>query len=81
MIQFLCDRVVTKDVDRVRPLKIHQAGDGSRGPEEQMEILPGCMISCSVEVTDRKMPLKISLRYERKEGVKSVRRKLSSMRP
>ena len=49
-------------------MKIPSIGDGTRGAERELEILPDTMVTVAVEVKERKLPLKIHLQYRRKGG-------------
>lgn len=83
MLQFQCWKVVSSVGERVIPLKVNSAGDGSRGPARVVEVLPDCMLTFSVEVADRKLPLKVFVQYAKKQGIqrKTYRANRSLLRP
>ena len=61
MMQYACDRVVSKEEDRIMPLKVNPSGDGGKAPPSFIEILPDCTITCKIDVTNRKLPLKLNI--------------------
>jgi hypothetical protein len=66
MLQFQCLKAVSSVEERLLPLKVNQAGDGSKAPARTIEVLPDCTVTVVVEVQDRKLPLKVHVQYEKK---------------
>ena len=64
MLAFQCDRTVTREEDRIIPLKVNPPGDGTKGPVKLFEILKECTMTCRIEVLNRKLPLKLHIDYQ-----------------
>jgi hypothetical protein len=72
MLHFQCSQSVSRAADRITSLRVNPVGDGTRASPRTIEILAECVVSVSVEVTERKLPLKIFLQYEKKSQLPGV---------
>lgn len=63
-IQFQCSRMLVSSENNSENLITTEPGDGRKASALQIEIPANCSITYSVDVKNRKLPLKISLQYD-----------------
>ena len=56
----MCNNTIAREQDRITVIKTAPTG-GSKGPITTLELLPNCLVTCRINVSGRRAPLRLSI--------------------